>query len=49
MFFKHPDADTVLLSAYVKVRTRNYTGTVILDCEDTNEWLISRNNFVVIW
>ncbi|KAJ4921706.1 hypothetical protein JOQ06_002006 [Pogonophryne albipinna] len=34
--FKHPEADTILLSAYAKLRSRNYTGTVVLDCEDTD-------------
>ncbi|KAJ8356940.1 hypothetical protein SKAU_G00197340 [Synaphobranchus kaupii] len=34
--FKHPEADTMLLSAHAKLRTRNYTGTVVLDCEDTD-------------
>ena len=34
--FKHPEADTILLSAYEKVRTTNYTGPVVLDCGDTD-------------
>ena len=34
--FKYPEADTILLSAYAKLRSRNYTGTVVLDCEDTD-------------
>ncbi|KAJ4940245.1 hypothetical protein JOQ06_026554 [Pogonophryne albipinna] len=34
--FKHAEADTILLSAYAKLRSRNYTGTVVLDCEDTD-------------
>ena len=33
--FKHPEADTMLLSAYAKVRTTNYTGPVVLNCRDT--------------
>lgn len=32
--FQHPEADTMLLSAYAKLRIRNYTRTVVLDCED---------------
>ena len=34
--FKHPEADTMLLSAYAKVRTTNYTGPLVLDCRDTD-------------
>lgn len=34
--FKHPEADTMLLSAYAKVRTTNYTGPLVLDCGDTD-------------
>ena len=29
--FKHPEADTMLLSAYAKLRNGNYTGEVVLD------------------
>ncbi|KAL8573120.1 hypothetical protein ACOMHN_027380 [Nucella lapillus] len=34
--FRHPEADTMLLSAYAKLRTGNYRGTVVLDSEDTD-------------
>ena len=37
--FKHPEADTMLLSAYAKVRTGDYTGTVVLDSEDTDVYV----------
>jgi hypothetical protein len=37
--FKHPEADTMLLSAYAKLRTRNYTGAVVLDSEDTDVYV----------
>ncbi|KAJ8359919.1 hypothetical protein SKAU_G00164440 [Synaphobranchus kaupii] len=37
--FKHPDADTMLLSAYAKLRASNYTETVVLDCEDTDVYV----------
>ncbi|KAL8559000.1 hypothetical protein ACOMHN_039756 [Nucella lapillus] len=34
--FRHPEADTMLLSAYAKLWTGNYRGTVVLDSEDTD-------------
>lgn len=34
--FKHPEADTMMLAAYAKVRTTDYTGPVVLDCGDTD-------------
>lgn len=34
--FKNPKADTMLLSAYAKLSTRNYTGAVVLNSEDTD-------------
>jgi len=37
--FKHPEADTMLLSAYAKLRTGNYTGAVVLDSEDTDVYV----------
>ena len=37
--FKHPEADTMLLSIYAKLRTANYTNTVVLDSEDTNVYV----------
>ena len=37
--FRHPEADTMLLSAYAKVRASKYTGTVVLDCEDTDVYV----------
>ncbi|KAJ8347042.1 hypothetical protein SKAU_G00284430 [Synaphobranchus kaupii] len=37
--FKHPEADTMLLSAYAKLRASNYTETVVLDCEDTDVYV----------
>ena len=37
--FKHQEADTMLLSAYAKVRTGNYTGTVVLDSADTDVYV----------
>ena len=29
--FKHPEADTMMLTAYAKVRTTDHTGPVVLD------------------
>ena len=37
--FRHPEADTMLLSAYAKVRASKYTGPVVLDCEDTDVYV----------
>ena len=37
--FKHPEADTMLLSAYAKVRTQNYNESVVLDSEDTDVYV----------
>ena len=37
--FKHIEADTMLLSIYVKLRTANYTNTVVLDSEDTDVYV----------
>src|SRR5437867_2816456 len=37
--FKHPGADTMLLSAYAKLRAENYTGSVVLDSEDTDVYV----------
>ena len=37
--FKHPEADTILLSAYAKLRTGNHTGAVVLDSEDTDVYV----------
>lgn len=34
--FRHPEADTMLLSAYAKVRASKYTGPVVLESEDTD-------------
>ena len=35
--FRHPEADTMLLSA--KVRASKYTGPVVLDCGDTDVYV----------
>ena len=37
--FKHPEADTMLLSAYAKLSAGNYTGAVVLDSGDTDVYL----------
>ena len=37
--FKHAEADTILLSAYAKLRAGNYTGAVVLDSEDTDVYV----------
>ena len=37
--FRHLEADTMLLSAYAKVRASKYTGPVVLDCEDTDVYV----------
>ena len=34
--FKQAEADTMLVSAYAKLRASNYTGPVVLDSEDTD-------------
>ncbi|MES9880814.1 MAG: hypothetical protein ABW185_08030 [Sedimenticola sp.] len=37
--FKHTEADTMLISAYAKLRTENYTEAVVLDSEDTDVYV----------
>ncbi len=37
--FKQPEADTMMLSAYAKLRIGNYTGAVVLDSEDTDVYV----------
>lgn len=37
--FKHTEADTILLSAYMKLRTRDYTGTFVFDSDDTDVYV----------
>ena len=37
--FKHPEADTMLLSAYAKLRSGDNTGVVVLDSEDTDVYV----------
>ena len=37
--FKHPEADTMLLSAYAKLRTVHYSGPVVLDSTDTDVYV----------
>ena len=37
--FKHPEADTMLLSAYANLRADNYTEAVILDRVDTDVYV----------
>ena len=37
--FKHAEADTMLLSAYAKIRAGDYNGTVVLDSEDTDVYV----------
>jgi len=37
--FKHPEADTMLLSACAKLRADNYTGTTVIDSEDTDVYV----------
>ena len=37
--FKHPEPDTMLLSAYAKLRSGDYTGVVVLDSEDTDVYV----------
>lgn len=41
---KHPEADTMLLSAYAKLRSRNCTGTVVLDSENTDVYVQAAYN-----
>ena len=37
--FKHAEADTMLLSAYAKLRASNIKETKVLDCEDTDVYV----------
>ena len=37
--FNHPEADTMLFSAYAKLRAGNYNGTVVIDSEDTDVYV----------
>jgi len=37
--FKHPEANTMPLSAYAKLRTQNYNEPVVLDSEDTDVYV----------
>jgi len=37
--FKHPEADTMLLSVYARLRTNNVTGAVVIDSEDTDVYV----------
>ena len=37
--FKHPEADTMLLCAYAKLRAENYKDVVVLDSEDTDVYV----------
>ena len=37
--FKHPEADTMLLSAYAELRAKECTETVVLDSEDTDVYV----------
>ena len=37
--FKHPEADTMLLCAYAKLRAENYKEVVVLDSEDTDVYV----------
>ena len=37
--FKQPEADTMLFSAYAKLRAENYTGAVVLDSADTDVYV----------
>jgi hypothetical protein len=37
--FRHPEAGTTILSAYTKIRTGKYNGAVVLDCQDTDEYV----------
>ena len=39
--FKHPEADTMLISAYSELRTNDYIGTVLIDSEDTDVFVQS--------
>lgn len=36
---KYPEADTMLLSAYAKLRSGNFTGPVVLDSKDTDVYV----------
>lgn len=37
--FRHPEADTMMFSAYAKLRTGNFNGAVVLDSEDTDVYV----------
>ena len=37
--FKHTEADTILLFAYAKLRTQHYTGSLVIDSEDTDVYV----------
>ena len=37
--FKHPEEETILLSAYAELRTNNYTGTILTNCEDMDVFI----------
>lgn len=37
--FRQPEADTMLFSAYAKLRAENYIGAVVLDSEDTDVYV----------
>ena len=37
--FRYPEADTMMLSAYAKLRTGNINGAVVLDSEDTDVYV----------
>ena len=37
--FKHPDADTTLLSLYARLRAENFTETVVIDSRDTDVYV----------
>ena len=37
--FNHPEADTMLFSAYAKLRDGDYNGTVVIDSEDTDVYV----------
>ena len=37
--FKHTEADTILLFTYAKLRTQHYTGSLVIDSEDTDVYV----------
>lgn len=52
--FRHPEADTMMFSAYAKLRTGMFNGVVVLDIDDmiqmcTFKQHISHNNSLVIY